>query len=126
MKNWSKLLGLVLFLGACSTTEDNFFKKVASKAVYNDATLANSLGTFTSDGKKIEKKDTDNKVLLTYTFEEVIDSNTGRYELIQDKSKYSLLIKTTDGVTGTIVLSGGTETFGLWFQIKNPLIINKN
>lgn len=115
--NFSKLLALslVLFLGACSTTEDNFFKKVINKTIYDDVTQANSLGVFTSDGKKIEKRHTDETLLLEYTFEEVIDDNTGRYELLQDKKKYSYIIKTSDGVTGTMGLSGGTETSSLWF-----------
>jgi len=119
--NLSKLLvlSLVLFLGACSTTEDNFFKKVENKTVYNDANHTNLLGIFTSDGKKIEKKDADGILLSKYTFEEVIDDNTGRYELIQDKKKYSYIIKTSDGVRGTIGLSGGTETSSLWFVNKS-------
>ena len=116
--NLSKLLvlSLMLFLGACATREDNFLKKVMSKTVYDDDALANSLGVFTNDGKKIEKKDIDDKILLTYTFEEVIDSDTARYELIQDRKKYSYLIKTSDGATGTLGLSGGTETIKLWFS----------
>ena len=115
--NLSKLsvLSLVLFLGACTTREDTFLKKVLNKTVYDDDALANSLGVFTSDGKKIEKKDIEGKLLLKYTFEEIIDGDTGRYELIQGKKKYSLLIKTLDGATGTIGLSGGTETSKLWF-----------
>ena len=115
--NPSKLLilSLVLFLGACSTKEDDFLKKVANKTVYDNIALTDSLGVFTGDGKKIEKRDVNNILLLTYTFEEIIDDSTARYELIQDKSKYSCIIKTSDGVTGTIGLSGGTETTKLWF-----------
>ena len=115
--NSSKLLALslVFFLGACSTTKDKFLEKVANKTVYNDASLTDILGVFTGDGKKIEKKGADGTLLAKYTFEEVIDDSTGRYELIQDKSKYSYFIKTSDGVTGTIGLSGGTENTKLWF-----------
>ena len=56
-KTYQIVLSLMLFLGACATREDNFLKKVMNKTVYNDDTLANALGVFTSDGKKIEKKD---------------------------------------------------------------------
>ncbi len=109
------ILNLILFLGACSTAKDNFLEKVANKSVYNNSTLTDLLGTFSSDGEKIERTDPDGILISKYTFEEVIDANNGRYELIQDNQKFSYIIETFDGVSGTIRLSGGTTASGLWF-----------
>ena len=118
--NLSKLLMLsfTLFLGNCSIAEDNFLEKVANKNVYNNDTLTILRGTFSSDGEKIEKNNTDGTLQSKYTFEEVLDANNGRYELIQDNKKFSYIIETFDGIRGTIRLSGGTSVSNLWFRLK--------
>ena len=112
MKNTTQLLalGLVLFLGSCSTMEENFLDKVANKTAYDDATLtadANNYGTFSPDGKKFTLNDTDNP---EFTFVKSTDENNGEYKF----SDGSLITFTTsDGKTGSVLPGGVGE---LWFK----------
>ena len=113
MKNTTQLLalGLVLFLGSCSTMEENFLDKVANKTAYDDATLtadANNYGTFSSDGKKFTLNDIDNPV---FTFVKSTDENNGEYK---DPDGIPLTFTTSDGKTGSAPEAGSSTK--LWFK----------
>ena len=103
MKNSLQLLalGLVLFLGACSVTEtneDKFLNKVKGKTAYNSKTTQDdttAMGTFSADGK-----DFDGSVFVNAT-----DDNTGKYK---GSSTVTYIIKTTDGITGTLSQEGAS------------------
>ena len=110
MKKSSLLLalGLVFFLGACSTMEEDFLNKVQGKTAYDHATLTadeNNYGTFSSDGKKFTLKDAGNPVM---TFVKAIDENNGEYKL----DATTLTFTTSDGKTGSVPEPVGK----LWFK----------
>ena len=113
MKKTTQLLalGLVLFLGACSVTEekteDKFLDKVKGKTAYENATYETKYGTFTADGKKFTLNDTDNPVL---TFVKATDENNGEYTL----DTVTLTITSSDGITGSAPEAGSSTK--LWFK----------
>ena len=115
MKKSSLLLalGLVFFLGACSTMEEDFLNKVQGKTAYDHATSilpANSYGTFSSNGKSFTF--TDDPTVLTFV--KAIDENTGKYTSVDGTS---VIVKTSDGKTGTINNETGTgPNEPLWFK----------
>ena len=115
MKNSLQLLalGLVLFLGACSTTEGNFLDKIKGKTAYENATTQDNTtkyGTFTADGKTFTFSDGSGVL----PFVKATDENTGEYALGTD----TLTITTSDGTTGNIKNKdgGNTPVENLWFK----------
>ena len=118
MKNSSQLLalGLVLFLGACSTTEESFLDKVKGKTVYGDASFTDAGPSFSADGKTFQEH---------YKFVSSSDGNTAIYEFINvigpDEFKMVTTVTTTDGKTGTMTItmngeSGGEEPMPIWLN----------
>ena len=99
MKNSLQLLGLslVLFLGACSTTEESFLDKVKGKTVYADALFTDAGPSFSADGKTFQEY---------YKFVSSSDGNTAIYS---DTYGVTYTIKTTDGKTGTILHGPGSN-----------------
>ena len=113
MKKTTQLLalGLVLFLGSCSTMEENFLDKVANKTAYDDATLtadANNYGTFSSDGKKFTLND-EAEGNPVFTFVKSTDENNGEYKFSDGNL---ITFTTSDGKTGSV--PGGVGE--LWFK----------
>ena len=98
MKNSSKLLalGLVLFLGACSAAEGDFLAKVQGK------TVAEMQQKFSADGK------TFGEAPYAFKFTEATDENTGSYTLTVEGQTSTYTFTTTDGKTGTILMTGET------------------
>ena len=109
MKNSLQLLalGLVLFLGACSTTEGDFLKKVEGKTMYYEASPATAVGAFSSDGKKLA---------LVYNFVSASDENTATYAATFTAGKDTITIVTSDGKTGTYHSSATDETTKVLFK----------
>ena len=110
MKKSSLLLalGLVFFLGACSTMEEDFLNKVQGKTAYDHATSilpANSYGTFSSNGKKLINN------VETLNYVKMIDDTTASYtvsipaEGSDPASTRTYSIATSDGNTGTMTMT---------------------
>ena len=112
MKKSSLLLalGLVFFLGSCSTMEEDFLNKVQGKTAYDHATSilpANSYGTFSSNGKSFTFTDD----LTVLTFVKATDENNGEYKL----DATTLTFTTSDGKTGTMPQADDPKTL-IWFK----------
>ena len=117
MKNSLQLLalGLVLFLGACSTTEDNFVKKIEGKSVYTDEAMLHENGTFSSDGKKFTINEPSNPVM---TLVEASDDNTAKYEGKDGSDTFTYTFTTTDGKTGFLDISSSTGKSKIYLKVK--------
>ncbi len=128
MKKSSLLLalGLVLFLGACSTMEEDFLNKVQGKTAYRAANQTLAIGTFSSNGKKlINNAD-------TFNYVKMIDDTTASYtsSIPADKTTITYSIATSDGNTGTVSYTthivAGEDTISealkkpqpIWLKVK--------
>ena len=128
MKNSSKLLalGLVLFLGACSTTEDNFFQKVKNKTISQEWTVIREDGSRGYDGYTMGKFSTNGKLYyegtFAMTFSKAIDTNTAIYIGTFKEESYSLTVTTSNGFAGSIF--GSTPSYlsdkkeDIWLNVK--------
>ena len=106
------VLGLVLFLGACSAAKGSFLKKVEWKFMFSDAEYTKYVGGFNSDGKKLDG----------YTFLEASDEHTGKYEKIDKRVTLTMIVKTTDGKTGSVTTSSSApeipnKTTKVWLKV---------
>ena len=107
MKKSSLLLalGLVLFLGACSTMEEDFLNKVQGKTAYRAANQTQAIGTFSSNGKKLINN------VETLNYVKMIDDTTASYtvsipaEGSDPASTRTYSIATSDGNTGTMTMT---------------------
>lgn len=116
MKNLLQVLalGLVLFLGACSTAEGSFLKKVESKTAYSDKTMTegSKIGSFSSDGKEFTSEE---YIGYKAIFKNAIDENTAEYSVTVSGKEYIYTLKTTDGKTISTIDPSGT-TITAWLK----------
>ena len=128
MKNPSQLLslGLILFLGAWTTIEDEFLQKVKNKTISQEWTIIREDGSRGYDGYTMGKFSANGKLYyegtFSMTFSEATDTNTAIYIGTFKGESYSLTITTSDGVSGSIF--GTTPSYlsdkkeNIWLNVK--------
>ena len=108
MKKTTQLLalGLVLFLGACSTTEktteDKFLDKVKGKKITSTGVHIIVRGEFSEDGRSLDLSQ----------FIEASDENTGKYQGKMDVNIVTSTIKITGAKTLTITPTWSGQPVG--------------
>ena len=104
MKKTTQLLalGLVLFLGACSVTEekteDKFLDKVKGEKFFSTAAATTVRGEFSEDGRSLD---------IAYKFVEATDENTGKYQANLDinGNNNPVMVTSTIKITGAKTLT---------------------
>ena len=128
MKNLRSLaLGLVLFLGSCTTVVEeptevdptDFLGKILNTTMYMDADLTKTKGTFSLDGRSFTMPGT---IPTVFIFTKSSGPNSAIYETVITKNAptmQTITVYTADGISGT--LNSDIELLGMWLKSANPV-----
>ena len=128
MKNLRSLaLGLVLFLGSCTTVVEeptevdptDFLGKILNTTMYMDADLTKTKGTFSLDGRSFTMPGT---IPTVFIFTKSSGPNSAIYETVITENAptmQTITVYTADGISGT--LNSDIELLGMWLKSANPV-----